>query len=122
MTAPSSALPSELIERLFLRFQAIYGNRVAQMWGDTDPQEVRQTWERELNTFQPSDIKSALETMRTAYPDYPPTLFQFVGMARDHRIKRVQTAEKLPPPKADPEQAREILRRVREMLTSKKVC
>src|SRR6478609_6817399 len=95
MSEPLKALPSEWISRLFSRFQAIYGNRVATMWGDVDLSEVRSVWADELSRFEAVDIKRALETMLIAYPDYPPTLPQFSAMCRDARAARGQAATRV---------------------------
>lgn len=93
----SIALPNEWVTRLFSRFQAIYGNRVATMWGDADPDEVRSTWAIELGVFEADDIKWALNSMRTSFLDYPPTLFQFAALCRDGRKRREQSVRLVAP-------------------------
>jgi len=95
------SLPSEWIARLFSRFQAIYGNRVGTMWGEADPSEVRQVWADALGRFSADDLRSALDAVMPAYPDYPPTLPQFVNLCMDSRRKRAQEAPKLPGPRGD---------------------
>lgn len=94
------ALPSEWIGRLFSRFQAIYGNRVATMWGESDPTEIRQVWAESLGRYEASDIREALEKVLSAHPDYPPTLPQFMGLCADAKRRRGQEAVKLPPPRS----------------------
>lgn len=111
MTEPSKALPNGLIQRLFLRFQAVYGNRLATMFGDSDPREVQAVWADELREAEPDDLRGALDAMRSAYPDYPPTLFQFSALCRDARHRRAQGATKLAGPLVPmPEHIREQLR------------
>lgn len=95
------SLPSEWIGRLFSRFQAIYGNKVATMWGEADPSEVRDVWGEQLGRFEGSDIRYALDVCLSAYPDYPPTLPQFLGLCVDGRRRRAQEAVKLPGPKTE---------------------
>ena len=95
MDAPSNPLPTEWVQRLFSRFQAIYGNRVTTMWGDSNPHEVQAVWAAELGRFMAEDLRGALESLRTTHPDYPPTLFQFSGLCRDARKIRAQNAVKL---------------------------
>lgn len=90
MSEPLRALPSEWVSRLFSRFQAIYGNKVATMWADADLNEVRAVWGDGLGHYDAVDIKRSLETMIVAYPDYPPTLPQFVAMCRDSMRARKQ--------------------------------
>jgi hypothetical protein len=109
MNAPS--LPNEWIARLFSRLQAIYGNRVQTMWGKVDPTEVRQVWAESLARFEGSDLREAIENVMGAYPDYPPTLPQFMGLCMDAKRKRAQETQKLPPPKTEiPEHIRTALR------------
>jgi hypothetical protein len=98
MNAPSKVLPSEWVERLFLRFQAIYGNNAVRMWGDADQDEVKLAWSQELADFDGADIRWALEALRTIYVDFPPTLFQFAALCRDGRRSRMQSVPKLMPP------------------------
>ncbi len=94
MSEALMALPNAWVSRLFSRFQAIYGNKVATMWGDADLNEVRQVWGERLAHYEAVDIKRALETMVVAYTDFPPTLPQFMGMCRDARAARGQEASK----------------------------
>ncbi len=102
MNGQSTALPSEWVARLFLRFQAIYGNRVATMWGDVPPDEVRGVWADSLGQFGGDDLRDALTAVFDAHPDYPPTLPQFVGLCRDAKRVRAANATKLPPPRGVP--------------------
>ena len=91
----SPALPSAWIERLFARFQAAYGNRTATMWKDANPDEVRALWAEELGRFDPSDIRSALEALRYAHLDYPPTLYEFGSLCRNAMAGRTQAVAKV---------------------------
>jgi cob(I)alamin adenosyltransferase len=65
------------------------------MWADADLTELHQVWAEGLGSYGAEDIKRALETMVTAYQDYPPTLPQFAGMCRDARATRLQTTRAL---------------------------
>lgn len=110
--APSRELPSAWIEKLFARFQAIYGNRFATMFGDADPTEVKATWSSELGGFEADDLRHALDTMRTAHQDFPPTLFEFRALCRDSRIRRAQSVPKIEaPPVPMPEHVKAELER-----------
>lgn len=90
-------LPAEWVARLFSRFQAVYGNRVATMWAEADPEEVKAAWAQGLSKFEGQDIARALQAMATLsqFSSYPPTLFEFIGLCRDARSTRVVA---LPPP------------------------
>lgn len=90
------SLPSAWIERLFSRFQAAYGNRLQTMWKDADPIEVRALWAEELARYDAQDIKAALEALRFAHTDYPPTLYEFSSLCRDAATRRKQTVVSLP--------------------------
>ena len=95
MSEPSKAMPAEWLMRLFVRLRAIYGNRVGTMWGEADPDEVRQVWGEQLGGFDGADLRDALGDMVAAYPDYPPTLPQFVGLCIDAKRRRMGMAPKL---------------------------
>lgn len=88
MNGPS--LPSEWIARLFSRFQLMYGNKVTTMWGQVDPNELRQAWAEALGKFEGSDLSAALEALLPAHPDYPPTLPQFIALCSDARSMRTR--------------------------------
>ncbi len=90
------SLPSEWVERLFLRFQAVYGNRVTTMWADAPVEEVKSVWADALGQFTGEDLKHALTASFEHYTEYPPTLPQFVGLCRDARRLRAAGATKLP--------------------------
>src|SRR5574337_1531708 len=90
-----SSLPSEWISRLFSRFQAAYGNRAETMWRDADPTQVRELWADELGPYAAEDIRVALAAMGHAYPDFPPTLYQFRALCRDAAQARGQSAAKI---------------------------
>ncbi len=90
-----SSLASDWIQRLFSRFQAAYGNRMEAMWKNADPAEVRRAWDEELSVFPADDVIEALDAMRRAYTDWPPTLYQFADLCRDARKRRASRATML---------------------------
>jgi hypothetical protein len=92
-------LPREWIERLFTRFRSIYGNRMETMWGGASQADLLPTWADELGGFEAADIRGALEALRTAHPDYPPTLYQFAALCREARLRRTGNVATLPAPK-----------------------
>jgi hypothetical protein len=85
---------------LFLRFQAIYGNRALSMWGDVPTKELHAVWARHLVGFVAEDVLSALDATVTAFPDFPPTLPQFRSLCCAARDRRAQNVVKLPPPRS----------------------
>ena len=72
------------------------------MWGDSPIAEVKSVWADALGQFTGDDIRAALSASFDAYPDYPPTLPQFVGLCRDARRIRAANATKLPGPAGVP--------------------
>lgn len=88
-----------ITELLFLRFQTLYGNRLTTMWGDAEPEAVKEAWAQALNEFTGPDLKAALETVKRECLDYPPTLPRFVSFCRDAQRVRQQNTPKLPGPK-----------------------
>lgn len=66
------------------------------MWGDVPMAEVQSVWGEALGDFIGEDIRDALAVTAKHYPDYPPTCPQFVGLCRDARKARAQSATKLP--------------------------
>jgi hypothetical protein len=104
-------LPAEWISRLFLRFQAIYGNRVATMWGDADRNEVLNVWREHLGVYEGDDIREALEAMPKSYKEYPPTLPQFGDLCRDARARRTAVMPRLDAPRMPmPDKVKQQLR------------
>jgi hypothetical protein len=59
-------------------------------------EEVKSVWAEELGQFVGDDLREALGVATKHYPDYPPTLPQFVNLCRDARKSRAQTVTKLP--------------------------
>lgn len=105
---PSRELPNEWIGRLFDRFRAMYGNKASIMWGEVDPTILVQTWRTELAGIAPDDIRVALESMKTAYTDFPPTLPQFMALCRDARRNRRSLVALLPDKSRDPDGMRKL--------------
>jgi hypothetical protein len=95
----STLPPPEWIERIFLRFQTLYGNRAATMWADIPKAELIATWRDYLDGFSGDDLRNAIEAMGRAYTEFPPTLPQFVNLCKDARNRRTQTTLALPEPR-----------------------
>ena len=89
--ASSKALPNEWIGRLFSRFRSIYGNNADRMFARADEADLLSTWAAELAAFSGYDIRLALDAMRFAYVEFPPTLFQFAALCRDAMRRRAQS-------------------------------
>ena len=111
MSEPLPALPNEWIGKLFMRLRSIYGNKVQTMYGEANADDLTATWATELGAYDAEDIRRALEAMREAYKEFPPTLYQFADLCRDARKRRADEAVKLEGPRLPmPEAVRAQLR------------
>ncbi len=64
--------------------------------------EVKAVWADALGAYTGDDLRDALAKSLDAYPDYPPTLPQFMGLCRDAKRLRAASATKLPSPPGIP--------------------
>jgi hypothetical protein len=71
-------LHTKLVERLFLRFSVLYGNKFADMWKGIDLHEVKKCWADELSSYSVQAIAAAVNGL-TDKP-WPPTLPEFLEM------------------------------------------
>lgn len=69
---------TKLVERLFLRFSVLYGNKFADMWKGVDLHEVKKCWADELSAYSVQAIAAAVNGL-TDKP-WPPTLPEFLEM------------------------------------------
>lgn len=71
-------MPSGLVERLFTRLQAMYGNRLSVAWGDADPEDVKRVWGQALGAITPRELSRGIEGCMQL--DWPPSLPEFVRL------------------------------------------
>ncbi len=76
-------IPEAWMQRLFSRLRAIYGNRMATMWGDCPEADVMDAWQDGLRFKTGDAIRKGLEQVATAYPEWPPTLGEFLGLCKN---------------------------------------
>lgn len=76
-----SALPDAWIERLFLRFSAMYGSKFADLWRGCDLANVKAQWAEDLAGYTPDEIKRGIDACKTGR-DWPPTLPEFLKLCR----------------------------------------
>jgi hypothetical protein len=77
---PSTALPSEWVERIFTRLSAMYGDKLARMWAGLDPEAVKAEWAEALGGFTGTEILVGLNSARSL--TWPPTLGEFMALCR----------------------------------------
>lgn len=100
-------LPDAWIERLFDRLAALYGSKFADLWKNTDLQNVKATWAEKLGGFgdRPDIIRHALDACDDR--PWPPTLPEFLGLCRDQARRAGAESVKLPPPQLTVEERME---------------
>lgn len=73
-------LPTKVVDRLFERLTATYGNQWLRMWSGIPVNDAKSAWSHELSGFA-SNLESlawALENL----PESPPNVIQFRNLAR----------------------------------------
>jgi hypothetical protein len=75
-------LPIPWIEKLFARFEALYGAKFHDQWRGTNLENVKATWAEKLGGFR--DKPNALRAAADACDDleWPPMLPQFINLCR----------------------------------------
>jgi hypothetical protein len=91
-------LPKQWVEKLFVRFEAMYGNKTRTMWGSVDADVLTDSWAEGLAGFGGGHLKSALDACLVAFEDYPPTLPQFRGLCKAARERERAAVARLPSP------------------------
>lgn len=90
------------IEKLFGRFEAMYGRVFVDMWAAANIAAVKAEWADDLRYYTGAQIAWALDQCR-ATCDLPPTLPKFLGLCR--AAPRPEAVAALPPPNVEPEVA-----------------
>lgn len=76
----SSALPEPWIERLFSRFEALYGAKFADAWKGCDLRNVKAVWAETLGACSREELSAGITACLTK--DWPPTLPEFLKLCR----------------------------------------
>lgn len=95
----SNALPLPWIDRLFLRFGAMYGKHWIDLWNDVPMESVKAVWAEDLAGVTADQIRKALDHCKVGQK-FPPTCPEFVAMCRQFRATP-DVAGYLAPPKGD---------------------
>ena len=118
MTLPGAPLAEKWVSALFSKLKAIYGQRwVDRFSTEMDIALASEEWAKGLRGMTPEQISAALDVCRTehSWPPGSPAEFRqrgVVKMAPCHRL----AAKPLSRPKADPETAKQELRRMRNIM------
>ena len=92
----SSALPEPWIERLFARFEAMYGARFADAWKGCSIAHVKAVWAEDLGGFSRDELAAGIAGCRSR--DWPPTLPEFMKLCRppiDHQAALLEAIEQM---------------------------
>lgn len=99
-TSPANrcVLPDAWVERIFERMAALHGSKFADLWGATNPENLKRVWAEKLGGFfdRPNIIKDALDAC-DSIPN-PPTLPVFLNICRDVARRHGSYFEALPSP------------------------
>lgn len=90
----SMALPSEWVDRLFLRLSVMYGAKWAAMWDGVPLADVKDGWATALARFSGETLGRALENCG----QFPPTLPEFVEICRTSAVPSHHYFPALPAP------------------------
>lgn len=82
VTSPrkSSALPDAWVERLFARFEAMYGAKFSAAWQGCNLSNVKAVWAEDLGGYSGQEISAGIAKCREM--DWPPTLPEFLKACR----------------------------------------
>lgn len=113
-------LPDAWIERLFDRLAALYGSKFADLWKNTDLQNVKATWAEKLGGFadRPEIIRHALDSCDDR--PWPPTLPEFIGLCRDQARRVGRQTSALPAPQLSVEERMDRARQLEASATKPK--
>lgn len=83
-TGSRSPLPTPWIERLFARFEGMYGAKFHDAWRGTDLANVKAVWAEDLAGFadKPECIRAAIEMCKDSGSPWPPASPEFLAMCR----------------------------------------
>ena len=76
----SSAFPDSAIERLFARFEGMYGAKFADAWKGCDLRNVKSVWAETLGALSRDELARGVAGCMTK--EWPPTLPEFVKLCR----------------------------------------
>lgn len=105
------SLPTKVIDRLFSRLIATYGNAFMRQWGDVPETDIKTVWAHELAGY--ASHLGALAWALENLPERPMNVLEFRALCR-----RAVTSEtpRLPEPAADPARVAQELAKLSSMV------
>ena len=114
-SASESPMNDKIITRLFAVLSAQYGSKFTQLLQNEDAENaMRQVWGDALKDCDALVIKSALDRLPVDYPDWPPTVGQFLAITKVGRDPSMQP--QLPKPRGDEKLALSALEEIKRIL------
>lgn len=112
-------MSSTFSEQVFRRFDMLFGaQKMASVWAENEPGEVRKVWDDQLARFTPATIARATQSVIDDGLSWPPTLPEFVARCRSF-IEPAHSVLKLPePPRASIDTAQRMIERARRQLAA----
>lgn len=121
MSSTCQPLPTQWVERIFSRFQVMYGvQKLGAMWAGTDIEEVKRVWSEALGRYPREALSEAVLALPEEHGAWPPTLPEFVAIVR-RKAEPTQAMHRpaLPVPRRTAEEVAagaEQMQRIRSML------
>src|SRR6516164_1064674 len=79
-SSTSTSVPISLVEKLFARFEALYGRKFIDMWEKTDLHAVKELWAEEMGKLSCDELKRGYASLMQR--QWPPTLPEFLNLCR----------------------------------------
>ena len=110
-----SPMSDKILVRLFAVLSAQYGNRwTSLIQNEASDNAMRKVWGETLVDVEPEVIKSVLDRLPTEYPNWPPTVGQFLELTKVGKDPNMKPA--LPKPRGDEKIALEALAEISDIL------
>lgn len=105
----------KLINRIFAYFSALYGQKWTSLVQNDDSMILAvNVWGKTLDGIEPETIKSVLEKLPAEYPNWPPTVGQFLALCKVGHDPAMHP--QLPKPRGDEQIALDALEQMKEIL------
>ena len=109
---------NNLLTRLFAVLAAQYGSKWTSLIQNEDAENaMRNVWGSTLHSVDPVVIKSVLDRLPVEYPNWPPTVGQFLELSKAGHDPTMQPG--LPKPRGDEKIALESLAEIKTILNIK---
>ena len=91
LSAEQAPIPESWAEEIFKRFCTQFGSKVADLWAEAQPSDVKAEWAAALAGYKPAEISRGLKACQTRV--FAPTLGEFLRLCRPALDSEVAWAE-----------------------------